>query len=146
MKKLLTIVTFGITILFTGACNQQDPTQINGVAIDPDVLTLGETTYANNCAACHGANLEGQANWQSANEDGTFRSPPHDETGHTWHHNDAYLIERIRLGTATMPADMQPLSNMPAYDGILTDEEMNAVLIYIKSSWPADIQAAQANR
>ena len=34
-------------------------------------------------------------------------------------------------------------SDMPAFDGALSDEETWAVLAYIKSSWPSDIRRAQ---
>ncbi|HAJ84004.1 MAG TPA: cytochrome C, partial [Rhodobacteraceae bacterium] len=35
-------------------------------------LTVGRSLYGGNCASCHGANLEGQPNWQSANKDGVL--------------------------------------------------------------------------
>lgn len=38
---------------------------------EPDI-ELGRTTYQETCASCHGANLEGQPNWQSANSNGTY--------------------------------------------------------------------------
>ena len=43
----------------------------------------GAQLYAENCASCHGANLEGQADWRSPGPDGRLPAPPHDETGHT---------------------------------------------------------------
>jgi mono/diheme cytochrome c family protein len=112
--------------------------------VDPSLLTIGEKVYTEQCAACHGVNLEGQFDWKERNADGTFRAPPHDETGHTWHHGDGYLLERVRTGTATMDVGMQSASNMPAYQDILSDTEMEAVLAYIQNSWPADIQQSQA--
>jgi mono/diheme cytochrome c family protein len=108
-------------------------------------LALGEQVYAQQCALCHGANLEGEANWREYNPDGSFRSPPHDDTGHTWHHGDRYLFERTKYGTAALPADSRHLSDMPSYEAILTDEEIWAVLAYIKTSWSAENQQIQAN-
>lgn len=107
-----------------------------------DTLAEGKTLYDTYCAACHGFNLEGQADWKENNTDGSFRAPPHDETGHTWHHSDAYLIESIKLGGARLPANIG-VSGMPAYADILTDAEIDAILAYIKSDWPADILASQ---
>ena len=116
-------------------------------AISAETWALGETVYQTQCASCHGENLEGEANWQSSNPDGTMKSPPHDETGHTWHHGDGYLVSRIRYGTTQLNDPlMQERSNMPAFDDLLTDEEIDAVLAYIKSEWPADIQVIQAER
>ncbi len=112
---------------------------------DSDAVALGRRVYEAQCASCHGVNLEGQTDWKEPNPDGSFRAPPHDETGHTWHHNDAYLVESIKLGGVRLPAD-QGVSAMPAYENVLSDEEISAVLAYIKSSWPSDIRLAQAQR
>ena len=53
----------------------------------------GRALYEQHCAACHGANLEGQPDWRSPDESGLYPAPPHDETGHTWHHDDAMLTD-----------------------------------------------------
>src|SRR3712207_630865 len=50
-------------------------------------VALGRQVYAANCASCHGANLEGQPNWQQDLPAGGRPAPPHDASGHTWHHN-----------------------------------------------------------
>jgi mono/diheme cytochrome c family protein len=110
---------------------------------DPAELALGEQIYIANCAVCHGLNLEGAADWKTQNEDGSFRPPPHNEEGHTWHHSDRILIEAIMEGGARLPATIGGSSNMPAFGELLTDEEITAVLAYIKSSWPQDIRQAQ---
>jgi mono/diheme cytochrome c family protein len=109
----------------------------------PEEIALGQKVYAENCAECHGADLEGEANWQVQNEDNSFRSPPHDANGHTWHHSDRVLIESIKLGGARLPANIGGFSDMPAYESILTEEEITAVLSYIKSTWPEDLRTIQ---
>ena len=111
--------------------------------LDPAQIALGETVYAQNCAACHGENLEGEADWKRQNEDGSFRAPPHTAEGHTWHHSDQQLLEAIELGGARLPDNIGGTSNMPPFGGVLTDEEITAVLAYIKSQWPDDIRASQ---
>ena len=111
--------------------------------LDSDQITLGQRVYAENCAECHGANLEGEPNWQQQNEDNSFRSPPHDADGHTWHHGDIVLIESIELGGARLPDNIGGFSDMPAYEAALTEEEITAVLSYIKSTWPEDLRAIQ---
>ena len=63
-------------------------------------LARGEAVYAEACASCHGANLEGQPNWRSPGPDGRLPAPPHDETGHTWHNPDRLLLQITALGTA----------------------------------------------
>lgn len=110
-----------------------------------DMIARGEVIYGQNCASCHGMNLEGQANWRSVNADGTLPAPPHDSSGHTWHHSDTVLFNITKWGTAAVVGgDFK--SNMPGFAGTLEDEEIWAVLRYIKSRWPEDIQVAQSER
>jgi mono/diheme cytochrome c family protein len=95
--------------------------------------------YDSNCASCHGADLEGQPNWQKRSATGYLPAPPHDETGHTWHHPDQMLFEFTKYGPQRY-AGADYKSIMPAYDGKLTDEEIWNALAFIKSQWPTEIQ------
>lgn len=111
-------------------------------------LLAGEKLYAENCAACHGANLEGQENWQTAGPDGVLPAPPHDETGHTWHHGDGLLFAYTKLGGKTALAEqgMEFDSGMPGFGETLSDQEIWDILAYIKSTWPTREQEVQADR
>ncbi|MGB0697303.1 MAG: c-type cytochrome [Rhodospirillaceae bacterium] len=104
-------------------------------------LALGAEIYADQCAACHGVNLEGQTpDWRKRDADGRLPAPPHDETGHTWHHPTEQLFDLTKYGVAAFaPEGYQ--SNMPAFEGVLSDMEIRTVLAFIKSQWPAEIQA-----
>ncbi len=104
----------------------------------------GKVLYVSMCAECHGVNLEGQANWDTQNADGSFPAPPHDVSGHTWHHDDMFIFEYIKTGGTAMNPP-QFVSDMPKYSEYMTDSEVWAVLAYIKSTWPEHIQAKQAN-
>ncbi len=106
---------------------------------DPIVVALGGEVYAAQCASCHGPNLEGQLDWRSPGPDGLLPAPPHDETGHTWHHDDETLFELTKYGLAKFAGE-DYRSAMPAYDGVLSDDEIVAVLSYIKSRWPDDVR------
>lgn len=109
---------------------------------DRQIVTQGAEIYTQNCAVCHGSNLEGQVeNWQSPGADGLLPAPPHDETGHTWHHGDALLFAITKYGVAEAANLTDYQSAMPAYEGILSDDEIIAVLSYIKSTWPDEIRA-----
>ena len=107
---------------------------------DPGIVALGQTVYAEHCAACHGADLEGEPNWRSRGPDGLLPAPPHDETGHTWHHADQVLFDITKLGVVRAANLQDYQSAMPAYEGVLTDDEIIAVLSFIKSTWPDDIR------
>jgi mono/diheme cytochrome c family protein len=107
---------------------------------DASQVALGKTVYAAQCAACHGANLEGQPNWQTRRPDGKLPAPPHDASGHTWHHPDAQLFAITKQGTAALVGDDYK-TDMREFGSLLSDAEIWAVLAYIKSTWPPEIRA-----
>lgn len=107
-------------------------------------IAAGKVIYEQHCAACHGFALEGQPDWKVQNDDGTFKAPPHNEEGHTWHHADSQLIEAVKRGGARFEGlNVGGTSLMPAYEDILSDAEITAVLTYIKSTWPEDVRQTQ---
>ena len=108
----------------------------------------GRALYARHCAACHGADLEGAPDWQRPGPDGRYPAPPHDETGHTWHHGDVMLLDYTRRGGQAYLDDLGVVfdSGMPAFGDILSDDEIRAILAFIRSTWPEEIQAFQAAR
>ena len=108
-------------------------------ANDLTVVATGQAIYAEHCAQCHGVNLEGQPNWRQRLDTGRLPAPPHDETGHTWHHPDAYLFLMTKYGLEHILGEQYP-NDMPVYKDVLSDHEISAVLSYIKSRWPKPIQ------
>ena len=66
-------------------------------SLEPGRVEHGRDLYLANCSQCHGVNGEGQPNWLQRNPDGTFLAPPHDSTGHTWHHSDGLLFRIVRV-------------------------------------------------
>lgn len=109
-------------------------------ADDPQTVALGAEVYAANCASCHGAELEGQPDWRTPGPDGRLPAPPHDASGHTWHHDGETLFQLTKYGLAKLIGDPNYESNMPAYEAVLSDDEIIAVLSYIKSAWPPSIR------
>lgn len=115
----------------------------DAASLDPDdreKVALGARLYAEHCAACHGANLEGQPDWRQRRPDGRLPAPPHDASGHTWHHPAGQLFALTKQGPAALVGGGYQ-SDMPAYEGMLSDADIWAVLSYIKSRWPSEIQA-----
>ncbi|MEQ8400243.1 MAG: cytochrome c [Roseitalea porphyridii] len=114
-----------------------------GALLRPDhapTVARGEALYEANCASCHGISLKGEPNWQTRRPDGLMPAPPHDETGHTWHHPDRVLFEITKYGVARAANLDGYQSAMQDYEGVLSDAEIIAVLSYIKSTWPAEIR------
>jgi mono/diheme cytochrome c family protein len=111
---------------------------------DPSLLARGQVIYAARCAACHGAQLEGQPNWRERDaRSGRLPAPPHDASGHSWHHPDEVLFNITKYGVARAAQLKDYDSAMPAYDGVLSDGEIVAVLSWIKSRWPPEIRRQQ---
>jgi mono/diheme cytochrome c family protein len=111
-------------------------------------VTRGRALYDANCAACHGADLEGQPDWRTPGADGRYPAPPHDASGHTWHHSDDDLIAYIALGgeEALKLMGVTLESGMPGFEDILSDREIVDILDYIKSRWPDRERDIQAER
>ena len=107
-------------------------------------VALGAKVYAQQCAACHGAKLEGQPNWKSRLPNGRLPAPPHDDSGHTWHHADYVLVAIVKNGLVPPYATPGYESDMPAFGNKLTDEEIWAVLAFLKSHWSREVLAIRA--
>lgn len=107
-------------------------------------VARGEKIYAQHCASCHGANLEGQPDWRVRRANGRMPAPPHDASGHTWHHPDDVLFGITKKGLVPPYAPSDYRSDMPAFGGNLSDDEIWAVLAYIKSRWPAEVLPVRA--
>jgi S-disulfanyl-L-cysteine oxidoreductase SoxD len=104
---------------------------------DAALVAEGKQNYTTHCASCHGANLEGQPNWKERGADGKMPAPPHDASGHTWHHPGGMLFAITKFGPARISG--QP-SEMSGYANVLTDEQIVGVLSFIKSKWSSDIR------
>lgn len=111
------------------------------VTDDPDILNEGARVYQTACASCHGINFEGQENWRRPGEDGLLPAPPHDPSGHTWHHADFILFNVVKFGPGYNVEGYR--SRMRAYEELLTDSEIRAVNSYIAAQWPENVQNRQ---
>ncbi|MCI2398982.1 c-type cytochrome [Aliiroseovarius subalbicans] len=138
MKHILIIAAWSVA---TGA--------IAGHELDDRDLTNGQALYVEQCASCHGANLEGQPDWRTPDEDGVLPAPPHDKTGHTWHHDNQLLFEYTRLGGEEALAARGVTgfaSGMPGFGDTLAEEDIWDILAYIRSTWPDRVQEIQVGR
>ena len=111
---------------------------------DRDQVARGQAVYEQHCASCHGLRLEGQPNWQTRLPNGRMPAPPHDASGHTWHHPDRVLFGITKEGL--VPGRYAPpgyQSDMPGFGGVLADSDIWAVLAYIMSRWPERARVAQ---
>ena len=100
----------------------------------PGTMVIAQDLYLQHCAACHGENLEGHPDWQTRLENGRLPAPPHNASGHTWHHSDDVLFRVVKEGLGAIAPGYE--SDMPTFGDVLSDAEIEAILTYIKSSWP----------
>lgn len=106
---------------------------------------MGASVYAARCATCHGARGEGSADWKSRRPDGRLPPPPHDSTGHTWHHADGLLYRIVARGSAAALGDTAHPERygMPSFSSTVTPSEIRAVLEFLKRGWSAEQRRRQ---
>ncbi|OBY27806.1 c-type cytochrome [Leisingera sp. JC1] len=106
----------------------------------PEQVEAGGVLYADNCASCHGGDLQGEPDWQMRDSEGYLPAPPLDGSGHAWHHPDEQLLEVVREGVEAIAGGGYK-SRMEGFGSVLSDAEMRQVLAYVKSRWPAEVVA-----
>ncbi|QDY71250.1 c-type cytochrome [Qingshengfaniella alkalisoli] len=111
-------------------------------------IAAGERIYQQYCATCHGSNLEGQPDWQTPGPDGRLPAPPHDETGHTWHHAPEMLFTYTKFGGAALMKQqgLDMVSGMPGFEGVLSDAEIRNTLAFIESTWSDRVRVMRSER
>lgn len=129
---IVAIFTVGAFVVYRDSQKVASPADPRNAAR----VAAGEKVYAKNCAGCHGAKLEGQPNWKVRLPNGRMPPPPHDESGHTWHHPDCVLFGIVKYGVTPPYGPPGYQSDMPAFGSTLTDDEIRAALAFIKSRWP----------
>ena len=146
MRKLLSLLLLFMVAAVGGgmALGRLDARGHFADADDTTLVARGAGVYAANCAACHGAHLEGAPGWKEAGPaDVVALAPPHDETGHTWMHSDEQIFDLVKfsLGELAPPGFV---TTMPAFDGKVSDQDIVATVAFIKSKWPTGVRVFQA--
>lgn len=123
----------------------QDDIQEKAQLADESTLALGKTVYEQSCAECHGIDGEGQFpdDPMQPDETGRIGAPPHNGDGHTWHHDDGLIVDYVINGGRGNPSDFYP---MPGFADVLSDDEIEAVVAYIKTFWTEEQRLLQAER
>jgi mono/diheme cytochrome c family protein len=140
LRAGLLVLASGAGLFLAGCEGAAPPSPFALRPDDAQVLAVGQQVYAQHCASCHGERLQGQPNWRERNSAGLLPAPPHDASGHTWHHPDEVLFRITKHGVAKAAKLPDYPSAMPAYEAVLSDAEIVAVLSWIKSRWPREIR------
>lgn len=137
-RMAMAVAATALVTLALAACGS------GGAASAPsNQVVRGRAVYQANCAACHGPSGEGQPDWRRQNPDETYPPPPHDASGHTWHHGDGLLFRIVRDGGKIYETPGFK-SAMPSFGERLTEQEIRTVLSYLKTLWTEEQRAAQA--
>lgn len=143
VRKFAALVGFAVLV---GACTTGETVNFTTLpgseippvpALDSNLVVAGEEIYQQSCASCHGADLAGQQDWKIPDAEGLRPAPPQDASGHTWHHSDQLILEIISVGL-----DLGP-TRMPTFGDQLSEQEIVAVLEFLKASWGPDERAFQ---
>lgn len=119
-----------VAAMFAAGCSSQPlPKEIT---IEGSASADGASLYADNCSQCHGFD-----------QGGDIRDipPPHNSNGHTWHHPDQQLTEIILEGLNFAVEGQQ---TMPAFRDVLDENEVRAILDYVKTWWTDEQREFQA--
>ena len=116
------VITVGIVVV---GYNSSDRTVTSGLTNplpnDAATLALGQQTYAQNCAVCHGAS--GRGDGPLAQQ---LQPRPADfASGHLATHTDGDIYQWVTHGI--------PGTGMPAFTGTLSEQETWAVIRYIRT-------------
>ena len=129
---IIVVFVFGLGVNQTWAnhlVNLEDMAQVK----------LGKRIYYENCATCHGNNLEGP----ERPADFSSKKPSRlDAAGHATHHGDQFLFTRIKWGSRTKNEEVDE-NGMPPFNRILSDNDIWTAIAYIKSKWSKSVKIKQ---
>jgi mono/diheme cytochrome c family protein len=126
--SIVAMVTYALLLGCSGKKPSDKPPPSGPIDVEPphqddDTLTytdLGSKVYAERCALCHGPQGKGDGPAAAA-----MNPKPRNHTDGSYMHTrtDAQLLEVIRHGKGSMPA----------WEGILSEQEIQAVLKHVRS-------------
>lgn len=120
-----------VCVLLLTACGDKPHEEQNKNArhYDEKTLALGDRTFHTHCTVCHGYSGEGKPDWQKPGPDGKLLPPPLDDKGRVWRLSSVQMKQFIRQGSP------DGRGNMPAWQGKLSEQEIDALAVWITSLW-----------
>ena len=125
---LVTLIVLGVVVngLVWFAPQNTQVQEVTLPSYPVEQVIAGRDLFTANCASCHGAQGQGYAR-------AGVPAPALNDEMHAWHHSDAQIASIIRQGQG----------QMPAVGASWSDEQISAVLAYIKQWWEPEQLAAQ---
>ena len=136
---------FAAALLLLGACSKEGDkaaAPVPGIAVrqfDPESVTRGARVFEQNCVLCHGPQAQGHPDWQTPSDGSFAAAPPLNGTGNDWKRSRAMLAATIQNGVRRKSDNVDV---MPAWKGRLSERDVEDVLNWLQSLWPADVYDA----
>lgn len=145
-KTTLFVATLLTALLLFGCDKQRDHKTIDINQVDvfakqaetgrwytKELLVQGQQVFQLNCSSCHGQEAESIPDWKTPTPTGHYPPPPLNGSAHAWHHPLSVLTQVISGGGAPMGGVM------PAWKGVLTEQEMLSAIAAFQHYWSDDI-------
>lgn len=97
-------------------------------------LSRGSALYGEHCLQCHGPDAQGHPDWQTPSDGSYTAAPPLNGTGNDWKRTRSQLLTIIKNG-----ASRNGYPVMPAYDGRLSDNDIESVIAWFQTLWPPEV-------
>lgn len=137
MKKI-GLLTMAVVLL--AACSREEPgssapaLQLRN--FEPESIAHGAALFTEHCAQCHGPKGQGHPDWQTPSDGSFAAAPPLDGTGNDWKRTRLELATTIKTGVRRKKDKTEI---MPAWKGRLNDRDIEDVLNWMQSLWPAEV-------
>ena len=145
MRQLMLALALGALVILAACTPESSGVSVQGVALSEEDLLQGHILYEAWCAGCHGSQGEGQFPGVAALEPSPITNrigaPPHNSSGHTWHHSDDLLVRYVLEGGFT---DQNHFYYMPGFGWRLTLDDARNIAGYIKTRWTDEQRMMQA--
>lgn len=145
-RWLISGIAAGAVLLTACSKEPEPPAATPAVAVplfNPDSLTRGAALYAERCALCHGPQGQGHPDWQTPSNGLFAAAPPLNGTGNDWKRSRAELAGVIRHGVRRQGDNVEI---MPAWQGRLDERDIEDVINWMQSLWPAEVYKSWARQ
>jgi len=130
---------FFLLLIITGLTTQAIADESLQRWYSPEQVKKGTVVFKNNCAVCHGEKAEKTINWKQQDANGFYPPPPLNGTAHAWHHSLKILRQSVRDGGTKIGG------KMPAFEKVLSAEEIDSAIAYFQSQWPNELYNKWSN-